>query len=76
MAKGGPSANKIAKEIRSIIDAYWANQISEEEARKKINVFLEDSDMRIKIMRRESYTGTFVSILREKRLQAFADLTK
>ena len=60
MAKGGPSANKIAKEIRSIIDAYWANQISEEEARKKINVFLEDPDMRIKIMRRESYTGTFV----------------
>ena len=76
MAKGGPSANKIAKEIRSIIDAYWANQISEEEARKKINVFLEDPDMRIKIMRRESYTGTFVSILREKRLHAFADLTK
>lgn len=76
MAKGVPSANKIAKDIRSIIDAYWANQISESEARKKINEYLEDPDIRLKVMRRDEYTGTFKSILREKRLQVFADLIK
>lgn len=76
MAKGVPSANKIAKDIRGIIDAYWANQISESEARKKINEYLEDPDIRLKVMRREEYTGTFKSILRENRLQVFADLMK
>lgn len=73
---GGPSANKVAKEIRKIIDLYWANQISETEARKKINEYLEDPNIRLKVMRREEYTGTFVSILREKRLQVFSDLMK
>lgn len=75
MGKKVPSANKIAKDIRGIIDAYWASQISEEEARKKINLFLENPEIRIKIMRRENYTGTFKSIMRENRLQAFTELT-
>ena len=74
--KKAPSANKIAKDIRDVIDAYWADQISKDEARARISEYMNNPELRIKIMRRETYTGTFESVMRPKRLETFKELIK
>lgn len=74
--KKKPSANQIAKEVRDIVDAWSGKQISTDEAKKQISRFMDDPTTHLKIMRGETYTGTFESVMRKKRLKEFEDLMK
>lgn len=72
-----PSANQLAKEVRSIVDAWKGGQISKEEAKKRVKTIMDDPILHLKIMRGETYTGTFKSVIREKkRLKDFEELIK
>lgn len=65
------SANRLAKEVRKIIDDYWLNNLTVEQARDGINHFMDDPRLRLKIMRGGTFTGAFKSVLGKKRLEEF-----
>lgn len=72
----GPTANKVAKEVKKIIDEFWSGRCTKDEAIKRIKKIMDDPDQRIKIMRGEKYTGVFENILGKKRIAEFEELTK
>lgn len=78
--KNNPSANQLAKEVRSIIDGWKGGKILIDEARKRVNTIMDDPDLHLKIIRGEmgtgTYTGTFKSVMRENRLKDFEELMK
>lgn len=65
------SANRIAKEIKSIIDDYWLGKLTIEEVRDGINRFMDDPKLHLKIQRGENFTGAFKSVMGKKRLEEF-----
>ena len=68
------SANRLAKEVRDIVDAWSGKQLSTDEAKMRINTIMEDRAMHLKIMRGETYTGTFENVMGKKRLKEFEEL--
>lgn len=70
------SANRVAKEIREIIDNYWLNKLTIEQARDGINRFMDDPKMHLQIQRGEVFTGAFKSVLGKKRLEEFNRIMK
>lgn len=70
-----PNANKVAKSIKDIIDAYWAGTITKEEAQRKIASKMDSPNIRLKIMRGSEYTGVFCNILGKRRVETFEMLT-
>lgn len=74
--KKTPSANQLAKEVRSIVDLWKGDQISKDEAKKQISTIMDNHRLHLKIMRGEIYTGTFESVMGKKRLKDFEELIK
>ena len=70
------SANRVAKEIRGIIDDYWLGKLNIEQARESINRFMDDPEMHLKIQRGENFTGAFKSVMGKKRLEEFERVMK
>ena len=72
----GFSANKVAKDVKKIIDEFWSGKCEKEEATKRIKGILDDPERRIKVMRGENYTGVFENVLGKKRIAEFEELMK
>ena len=65
------SANRVAKEIRKIIDDYWLGKLTIAQVRDGINHFMDDPQLHLKIQRGENFTGAFKSVMGKKRLEEF-----
>ncbi len=57
--------------IKSLIDRYWALELSKEETAKKINELLADPTNRIKVFRGDQMTAVFKRVLGLRRLEVF-----
>lgn len=68
------NANKVAKEVRDIIDNYWLGRLSEDQTRKKLLMYMDDPDLHLKIQRAEEYTGVFKNVMGIRRLEEFKRL--
>lgn len=68
------SANKVAREVRDIIDDFWANRLSKEQAQEKLHVYMDDPELHLKIQRAEEYTGVFKNVMGIRRLNEFKRL--
>lgn len=60
--------------IKSIIDDYLDESLSEDEARQKIEEVLSSQENRLKIRKRGEYTATFKSKMGVERLNVFGRL--
>ena len=67
-------AADIANRIKKIIDDMWAQEIDEQEARRRIMLILEIRENRIKVMRGKEKTAVFVRIMGIKRMKSFDEL--
>lgn len=72
----GLTANRVAKEVRKIIDEFWSGRCTRDEAKKMLKKIMDDPELRIKIKRGENYTSVFENILGKKRIAEFESLTK
>lgn len=68
------SANKVAKKFKEIIDSYWKEEISEEEASKLISRLMSDKDVKVRVKRSQQYTGVFQNIMGKRRIAEFEKL--
>ena len=68
------SANKVAKEVRDIIDDFWASRLTKSQAQEKLYVYMDDPDLHLKIQRAEEYTGVFKNVMGIRRLNEFKRL--
>lgn len=68
------NANKVAKQVRGIIDDYWVTKISADEAKSQLNAIMSNPDLRIKIKRGNNYTGVFENIMGKRRIEEFETL--
>lgn len=67
-------AADIANRIKKIIDDMWAQEIDEQEARRRIMLILEIRENRIKVIRGKEKTAVFVRIMGIKRMKSFDEL--
>ena len=67
-------AADIANRIKKIIDDMWAQEIDEQEARRRIMLILEIRENRIKVIRGKQKTAVFVRIMGIKRMKSFDEL--
>ena len=67
-------AADIANRIKKIIDDMWAQEIDEQEARRRIMLILEIRENRIKVIRWKEKTAVFVRIMGIKRMKSFDEL--
>lgn len=65
------TANKVAKEIRAIIDDYWIGNLTVEQVQKSINIFMVNPKLHLKIQRGEEFTSVFKSVMGVRRLKEF-----
>jgi uncharacterized protein (TIGR04540 family) len=69
------SANDAAKAVKTIIDEYWRQDITKEQARCSIKGnILANPKNRARIFRGENYTAVFENVLGKKRLAEFSSL--
>jgi len=66
----------VANKIKTIVDNYWANEISKGDAEKIIKEMMEDRECRIKVYRGEDQTAVFKKIMGVRRLSTFDELYK
>ena len=65
------TANSVAKAIKTIIDDYWKQEITKEDAKKRISEILINSENRARIFRGDKYIAVFENILGKRRLEEF-----
>lgn len=65
------TANRVAKEIRAIIDDYWLGKLTDLQVKKSISEFMDDSELHLKIQRGNEFTSVFKSVLGVRRLKEF-----
>lgn len=58
------------------IDDLWAQEISDQEARKKIALILDNRENRLKVFRGNEKSAVFIRILGMKRMKSFDELLK
>lgn len=68
------NANKVAKQVRDVIDNYWVAKISAAEAKTQLNSIMNNPELRIKIKRGNNYTGVFENIMGKRRIEEFEAL--
>jgi uncharacterized protein (TIGR04540 family) len=69
------NANETAKAVKTIIDEYWCQNITKEQARQSIKgEILIIPENRARIFRGEKYTAVFENVLGKKRLAEFASI--
>lgn len=68
------SAKEVAVQIKEIIDDLWAQEISDEDAKKQILHILDDREKRLKVLRGRDKSAVFVRTMGTKRLKAFDEL--
>lgn len=68
------NANKVAKQVRDVIDNYWVAKISVTEAKTQLNSIMNNPELRIKIKRGNNYTGVFENIMGKRRIEEFENL--
>jgi len=75
MAENFNTANSVAKKIKTIIDDYWKQEITKEDAKSRIQEILSNSSNRAKVFRGDKYIAVFENILGKRRLEEFQTLT-
>ncbi len=69
------NVSQISEEIRNAIDLSWPDEISEQDAKKKINTILEVRENRVKIFRgKGEKSPTFERLVGVKRIKTFDSL--
>lgn len=68
------SAKEIANQIKEVIDDLWVQEISDEDAKKKIAQLLSDKESRLKVFRGKEKTAVFVRVMGTKRMKTFDEL--
>lgn len=65
------TANRVAKEIRTIIDDYWLGKLTDWQAKKSISAFMVNPELHLKIQRGNEFTSVFKSVMGVRRLKEF-----
>lgn len=69
------NVSQISEEIKNIIDSLWSGEISELEAKEKINSILAARENRVKIFRgKGKKSPTFERLVGVKRIKTFDSL--
>lgn len=74
MAPAFGNANKVAKEVKNVIEAYWERKYDSEEAAFKLKEITDNPDNYKRIKRGDTYTGVFKNIMGERRISEFEKL--
>lgn len=70
------TAERVALDVKEIIDDYWEGNLTEMEASQAIQRIMSDPKKRIKVKRAEEYTSVFKSRMGIRRLETFEALYK
>lgn len=65
------TANRVAKEVRKIIDDYWLGKLTVEQAKRLIDEIMVDPELHLKVQRGEEFTSVFKSVMGVRRLKEF-----
>ena len=74
MNKVFSNANSVAQAVKTIIDDFWRQDITRDEAIVLIRDILSNSDNRARVFRGDKYTAVFENVMGRRRLAEFADM--